>query len=417
MRSATLFRLFAMACLGSLATCGSGTDDGSLLVTLSSVPARAATLSLTATLNGTAAMSAQQVAPAAAQFGVMLPSGTTGHFILSIQALDTDGCVQATGKIDTTLTGKYTEVPVTLTAKSPRSCGNLAGCAAGTICAFLPKPGTNNLWGLWGSSPTDIWAVGDNSTALHYDGTGWQSAQVVSPFHYYSVWGTGPKDVWAVGQVGITIHYDGRTWTSSPNSAASDLTSVYGVSPTDVWTVGLYNSTSAQHEFWHWDGTSTWKKITTGSTTSLLSVWASAPNDITASGIGGTLIHYNGSTWSVVTTNTTNDLRSVWGTSANLVFAGGAMGTLLRNDGTGWKKIIPTGYGSNLYGLGGDKTTVYGVGNANATGNSIKGMAPFDTFAVQSSTANDLTSIIVGSNGIGWVTGKLGYLGYFDTRP
>jgi streptogramin lyase len=58
------------------------------------------------------------------------------------------------------------------------------------------------------------------------------------------------------------------------------------------------------------------------------------------------------------------------------------------------------------------------VGNQGASGNSIKAMAPYDSFAVQGSSAgSNLTGMVIASNGIGWVTGKTGFLGYFDTRP
>ena len=32
---------------------------------------------------------------------------------------------------------------------------------------------TTQLWDVWGSSPSDVFVVGDNSTILHYDGTSW----------------------------------------------------------------------------------------------------------------------------------------------------------------------------------------------------------------------------------------------------
>ena len=31
------------------------------------------------------------------------------------------------------------------------------------------------LYGVWGASPTDVFAVGENGTILHYDGSSWES--------------------------------------------------------------------------------------------------------------------------------------------------------------------------------------------------------------------------------------------------
>lgn len=36
-----------------------------------------------------------------------------------------------------------------------------------------PLPQGNGIWSLWGSSATDIFAVGYYGTILHYDGTNW----------------------------------------------------------------------------------------------------------------------------------------------------------------------------------------------------------------------------------------------------
>ena len=36
-----------------------------------------------------------------------------------------------------------------------------------------PLPQGNHLWGTWGSSASDVYAVGDYGTILHYDGSGW----------------------------------------------------------------------------------------------------------------------------------------------------------------------------------------------------------------------------------------------------
>ena len=416
MPSATLSRLFAMACLGTVAACGSS-DDGNLLVNLSNVPDRVTTLSVTATLDGRMATGGAQTKPATPQLGIGLPMGTTGSLVLSIQAFDADGCLRGNGQLTTTLTGKYSEQTVTINPQVPRTCGSMKGCAAGTICAYTGSPVTTTLWGLWTVSPIDIWAVGDYGIALHYDGTSWTDKSPATTNFLKSVWASGTKDVWAVGASGSILHNTGQGWSSSTNGALNDLNGVYGVGPTDIWAVGDSSSATTQGEFWHFDTTMSWKRVTTGSVGSLLSVWASSPTDITASGASGMLIRYNGS-WSPVATNTTNDLRSVWGSGSNSIFAVGALGTVFRFDGTMWKRITPSGYGATLSGVGGDASTVYAVGNANGSGNSIKSAAPFDTFSVQSSgSTNDLTGVSVGTNGIGWVTGKVGYLGYFDTRP
>ena len=56
------------------------------------------------------------------------------------------------------------------------------------------------------------------------------SAPSLSTSWLVSVWGSGPTDVWAVGEGGTILHYDGGTWTdmSDPSLSTSLLWSVWG---------------------------------------------------------------------------------------------------------------------------------------------------------------------------------------------
>ena len=38
-----------------------------------------------------------------------------------------------------------------------------------------PHPQANELYGVWGSSASDVFAVGDGGTILHYDGSAWSA--------------------------------------------------------------------------------------------------------------------------------------------------------------------------------------------------------------------------------------------------
>ena len=71
---------------------------------------------------------------------------------------------------------------------------------------------TNNLFGIWGSAPNDVFAVGANGTILHYDGTGWSAQASGTTGHLYGVWGSSKYDVFAVGQE-VILRYDGTRWS------------------------------------------------------------------------------------------------------------------------------------------------------------------------------------------------------------
>jgi len=170
----------------------------------------------------------------------------------------------------------------------------------GTSWKVMASPNANQtgnyLWSLSGTSPTDIWAVGDrvapnlpvNTLVEHFDGSKWTivpspnpvsigdlSANVLS-----SVQAVSPTDVTAVGfirdsaaQRTVTLieHWDGTRWkvVPSPNQglAAGDLNilnAVTEVSATDLYAAGYFENagTGGQHRTMvqHFDGVS-WKII------------------------------------------------------------------------------------------------------------------------------------------------------------
>lgn len=97
-------------------------------------------------------------------------------------------------------------------------------------------PAADYLWGISGSSATDVWAVGRSATApgrptavplaLHWDGMSWSKVPVPDPSggagaDMSAVVSLGPDDVWAVGTAypleahGAAYHWDGRAWSAA----------------------------------------------------------------------------------------------------------------------------------------------------------------------------------------------------------
>ncbi len=112
--------------------------------------------------------------------------------------------------------------------------------------------GTNkSLCGVWGSSFSDVFAVGSSGTILHYDGSTWSKMTSNITKSLYGVWGSSSSDVFAVGSDGTILHYDGSTWSSMTSGTAKDLKGVWGSSSSDVFAVG-------SRAIRHYDG-STWK--------------------------------------------------------------------------------------------------------------------------------------------------------------
>jgi hypothetical protein len=274
----------------------------------------------------------------------------------------------------------------------------LIGCHGSDSNAPIPfwssvSSGTaQNLWSVWGTSASDVWAVGDNATILHYDGTSWStiSAGTITP-PFYSIWGASPSDVWAVGGDfggGVIVHYDGVRWSSvSVPSGAKDLRSVWGTSASDVWAVrgGTTGGGTTGAAILHYDGT-TWSGVSSPTVNSgalgLSSVWGTSASDVWAVGtyyytsqsaFGLVIFHYDGTSWSSPVSGAiaTNPFFGIWGSSPSNIWAlggsydsGGPVGTILHYDGTSWSSVS-NALMANLRAIGGTSASdVWSVGDA-----------------------------------------------------
>lgn len=63
------------------------------------------------------------------------------------------------------------------------------------------------MYGLWGSSETNMIAVGEGGKIWRWDGTSWSSQTNPSTKILRGVWGTGSNNIYAVGDMGTILHY------------------------------------------------------------------------------------------------------------------------------------------------------------------------------------------------------------------
>jgi hypothetical protein len=151
-----------------------------------------------------------------------------------------------------------------------------------------PLPQGNTLPGVWGSSGSDVFAVGQYGTLLHYDGTGWSAMNSGTTKHLNGVWGKSESDVFAVGSQGTILHYNGATWSAmSSGTTMAYLNGVWGSSGSDVFAVGDRGT------ILHYDGTA-WNAMISGTDKVLNDVWGSSGSDVFAVGWPGTILHYAG---------------------------------------------------------------------------------------------------------------------------
>ena len=73
----------------------------------------------------------------------------------------------------------------------------------------LPSlPVSSFILALWGSSSTDIWAMGDHGTVLHDSGSGWSTHASLGSDRIWNLSGRGPNDIWATSTDGFAYHYE-----------------------------------------------------------------------------------------------------------------------------------------------------------------------------------------------------------------
>ena len=118
------------------------------------------------------------------------------------------------------------------------------------------------LFGVWGTSESDVWTVGGDiggsgsgGAIFHWDGAAWSQASLppgaAAQQSIFKVWGTGPDDVWACGNNGTLVHFDGSAWSDVPSGSDRTLLTLHGTGPGDIYVVGGLGNAAVLH----WDGT------------------------------------------------------------------------------------------------------------------------------------------------------------------
>jgi hypothetical protein len=257
-------------------------------------------------------------------------------------------------------------------------------------------PTNNNLNGIWGSSSSNIFAIGDMGTILHYNGTSWSTMNSGTNNDIYGVWGSSSTDVFAVGASGTILHYNGTSWSTMQSNATDDIHCVWGSSSTDVYAVGdasvthRYNGAKwenyvnvfknnrgiwgssatdvyivGKEGYTHNDGKE-WT-FTFDNTYYLHGIWGSSGSSIFAVGEAGIIRHYDGTKWNNMESGVTDKiLFSVWGVSSSSVYTIGSSGTILHYNGTSWS-AIRGGTTKDLYSIWGSSSSDVWVVGASGT--------------------------------------------------
>ena len=98
-------------------------------------------------------------------------------------------------------------------------------------------PGDPTLFGIWGPSENDIWAVGADAKSAgvvwHFDGETWSVVDLSGVRKggipaLNKVWGRSASEVYAVGATGIVLLFDGVSWSEVDSGTTRFLFTVHG---------------------------------------------------------------------------------------------------------------------------------------------------------------------------------------------
>jgi hypothetical protein len=135
----------------------------------------------------------------------------------------------------------------------------------------------------------------------------------------YSIWGTSLTNIFAVGAGGRILHYDGTAWTTMSSPTTRTLARVSGRSATDVWAVG--DSTLVRFDGTKWNDvpmTGELAAVRSGVPSGLqglfqLGLWSSGPNDVYVGGDNGRIARFDGTTWRLMPTGTSRRIVGISG--------------------------------------------------------------------------------------------------------
>jgi photosystem II stability/assembly factor-like uncharacterized protein/Tfp pilus assembly protein PilV len=258
------------------------------------------------------------------------------------------------------------------------------------------------LYGIQGTSATDVHAVGENGTLAHWNGTAWSLQS--SP--YASTWRdvdtVSSTDATVVGAWGRIANWDGSAWSAVTSPTANELFAVDFRTATDAFAVGEGGTVLRCSG----GPPCAWASVTSPTASDLNGVSMISATDGFAVGEGGTIIRWNGTSWSTVVSGTTTDLNDVHCLDATHCWAVGESGVIRFWNGSAWSGATSPVV-SRLHAVEWRSTSeAWAVGDFGA-------IIRFDGLNwnnTTSPTTRNLHDVSVFSPTDGWICGEVGQL-------
>jgi len=187
---------------------------------------------------------------------------------------------------------------------------------------LTPGLGKHIVYGIWGTSATNLYAVGSvsgrNGFIWHYNGSSWTELTLPDNLpvdenndipQFLKVWGTSATDVWVCGERGIVLRgnaTDGFSYVASPNDAR--LFTVHGIEGRVVAVGGDVDGVVV-------DAGDQISQTTVPGSQLLQGVCVTSSGEVWATGVGGSIYRETSTGFELQETNieeTIQSLHAVW---------------------------------------------------------------------------------------------------------
>lgn len=207
------------------------------------------------------------------------------------------------------------------------SNGTILMYSGGTFTK-LTTPTTDTVFGIWGASSSDVWAVGGQPSGSpfvwHYQGSAFQTVTgLPADLTMGPVWkvtGRSASDVYMSAAQGYVLHWDGTQITPQAVGMTDESLFSIGCSDNVCVTAGTDFANGVLYEN---DGNGWSSRVPTQDGP----VWRGVTqtgDDMYVVGMFGAMLHLNGTSWvSEAQGQTTQSLHDVWANTDGTVFAVG----------------------------------------------------------------------------------------------
>ena len=80
-----------------------------------------------------------------------------------------------------------------------------------------------DLLEIWGTSGSNVFAVGFGGAIIRYNGKAWQVMDSPKSSNLSGLWGSAPNTVFAIGAGATLLKYNGKNWVEIPRTVLKKL--------------------------------------------------------------------------------------------------------------------------------------------------------------------------------------------------